>query len=83
MKIYRVVPSNFFMGYRLDEDIKESPETLYSETFYYKMGYTHFYKETGHDFNTIDCENLQGKYFCLFPEDAILEGFKLMNITTN
>jgi len=74
MKIYRAVPNGFLTGARLDTNDKVGSEALY-----YEMGYTPFSENLGHhDFNTLDCENLQGKYFYLFAEDAISEGNKLI-----
>lgn len=74
MKIYRVVPNGFLTGRRL-----ETTDKVATEAVYYEMGYTPFSGNPGnHDFNSLDCDNLQGKYFYLFAEDAILEGNKLM-----
>ena len=74
MKIYRVVPNSFLVGRRLGAQNKVA-----SEAVYYKMGYTPFSGNLGnHDFNTLDCDNLQGKYFYLYAEDAIFEGNKLI-----
>lgn len=43
------------------------------------MGYIPFSNKPGnHDFNILNCQDLQGKYFYLFAEDAIFEGNKLI-----
>ena len=76
MKIYRVVPDSFATGERLNANDKVG-----SEDIYYKMGYTPFSEKIGrHNFNTLNCENKQGKYFYLFAEDAIQEGSNLINV---
>lgn len=76
MKIYRVVPDSFATGEKLNTDKK-----VCSEDIYYKMGYIPFSnKPTRHDYNNLQCEGKQGKYFYLFAEDAIQEGKALINI---
>lgn len=64
MKLYRVVPDSFVTDKRIDTNDK-----VCSEVFYYKMGYIPFSGKIGkHDFNNLNCENRQGKYFNLFAE---------------
>ena len=76
MKIYRVVPDSFATGKRLNANEKVS-----SEDIYYKMGYIPFSdKPARHDYNNLQCEDKQGKYFYLFVEDAIQEGHSLINV---
>lgn len=76
MKIYRVVPDSFATGKRLNANGQVS-----SEDIYYRMGYTPFGDEpTHHDYNNLQCEDKQGKYFYLFAEDAIQEGHSLINV---
>ena len=75
MKIYRVVPSSFLTNQKLD-----STELTGVEDIYYKMGYSSFVGKRGfHAFNTM-CDSIdkEGKYFYLFPEDAIMEGNNLI-----
>lgn len=75
MKIYRVVPDSFATGERLNAN-----EKVGSEDIYYKMGYIPFSdKLARHDYNNLHCEDKQGKYFYLFGEDAIQEGYSLIN----
>lgn len=75
MKVYGGVPNGFMTVQRLDEN-----EKISSEILYYKMEYIPFYsKMWKHDFNTMNCKDLQGKYFYLFAEDTIFEGNKLIN----
>lgn len=74
MKVYRIVPNAFFSGERL-----EASRHIALESLYYKMGYIPFSNKPGnHDFNTLNCQDLQGKYFYLFAEDAIFQGNKLI-----
>lgn len=76
MKVYRVVPDCFLVrGKKLDTSNK-----VYMEGIYYKMGYTTFsLEERDYDFNDLQCENKQGKYFFLFAEDAVRNGQSLYN----
>lgn len=74
MKIYRVVPNLFLTGKKLDLNQQNSFEHLY-----YKLGCTSFSDEVSiFDFNTLECDNLKGKFFYLFFEDAVEEGNRLI-----
>lgn len=76
MKIYRVVPDSFATGKRLNAN-----ENVNSEGIYYKIGYISFSNKIArHDYNNLQCEGKQGKYFYLFAEDAIREGNSLINV---
>lgn len=74
MKIYRALP-NIFVTKNMN--IKEN---IFLEDIYYKMGYVSCpNKVGGHNFNTLNCENLIGKYFYLFAFDAIYGGYTLIH----
>ena len=77
MKLYRVVPNTFSFGNRLNEQVVPGGEDIY-----YKMGYTSFLGKRGfHKYNNIfESSNIieDGKYFFLFPEDAIKQGQYLL-----
>ena len=75
MKIYRVIPDSFSTGERLSTTKHTGLEDIY-----YKMGYTSFLGKRGfHQDNTL-YKNIKedGKYFFLFPEDAIIQGYSLL-----
>lgn len=76
MKIYRVVPDSFATNSRL-----KSEQLFGVEDIYYKMGYTSFLGKRGyHEFNTLVKRiTEEGKYFYLFAEDAIQQGFYLIS----
>lgn len=77
MKLYRVVPNTFSTGKRLDADMISGAEDIY-----YKMGYASFLGKRGfHKYNSLFEKNDtvgDGKYFFLFPEDAIRQGYYLL-----
>jgi len=77
MKLYRVVPNTFSTGQRLDEKVIPGGEDIY-----YKMGYASFLGQRGfHKYNNLfEKSNTieDGKYFFLFPEDAIKQGYYLL-----
>lgn len=77
MKLYRVVPNTFSTGNRLDTEIIPGAEDIY-----YKMGYASFLGQRGfHKYNNLfeNSDTIEdGKYFFLFPEDAIKQGFYLL-----
>lgn len=75
MKLYRMVPNCF-----LTNDESGGIKRINTEDMYYKMGYVSFSdRPKKHSYNSLDCNHLQGKYFYLFPEDAILHGKRLMS----
>jgi len=75
MKIYRVVPSSFVTGKRMN-----STELTGVEDIYYKMGYTSFLGKRGfHMYNNTGASiKDEGKYFFLFFDDALFEGCNLI-----
>lgn len=75
MKIYRVVPASFVTEERLN-----STKLIGVEDIYYKMGYTSFLGKRGfHMYNNIKSSSKEeGKYFFLFFEDALFEGYNLI-----
>lgn len=79
MKVYRVVPNTFSTGERLD-----SSRIPGGEDIYYKLGYASFVGERGfHKHNNLFDESEQiedGKYFFLFLEDAIKQGYYLLTM---
>lgn len=76
MKLYRIVPNSILT----DSTSTDIINKINIEDIYYKMGYASFSdRHRKHSFNSLNCNNLQGKYFYLFPEDAILHGKRLMS----
>lgn len=79
MKVYRVVPNTFSTGERLDSSIIPGGEDIY-----YKLGYASFVGERGfHKHNNLFDKSEQigdGKYFFLFLEDAIKQGYYLLTM---
>ena len=75
MKIYRVIPDSFSTEERLS-----TIEHTGLEDIYYKMGYTSFLGKRGfhQDNNLYQTIKEEGKYFFLFPEDAIIKGYSLL-----
>lgn len=78
MKIYRTIPDSFAKF--ANRNLPNPNDRIALENLYYRMKYVYFArnKQECHDFNNLNCENKIGKYFYLFPEDAILEGKKLL-----
>lgn len=77
MKIYRTIPDSFSSF--ANRNYSKANVRIALENIYYRMGYAYFIEKIGcHDFNNLNCEEKIGKYFYLFPEDAILEGSKLL-----
>lgn len=75
MKIYRVVPSSFLTGERIN-----STKLTGIEDIYYKMGYTSFLGKRGfHMYNNIATSiTEEGKYFFVFFDDALFQGCNLV-----
>jgi len=76
MKIYRVVPSSLLTNERLN-----STNLTGIEDIYYKMGYTSFLGKRGfHVYNNLEISPTdEGKYFFLFFDDALFQGFNLIS----
>ena len=85
MKIYRVIPDTFTRGERINET-----DYIGLEDIYYNGGYISFReKQIVHKANTIyrnisnEDKEKKGKYFYLFPEDAVMRGYTVLNVFHN
>lgn len=79
MKIYRVMPDSFSVNGYLNE-----AERFAAEYIYYKMGYFYLSKNVNHRYNSIgedltDEDRKSGRYFFLFLDDTICNGYFLLN----
>lgn len=74
MKVYRVFPDIF-----VTDEMLDTTKNIVIEALYYKMGFTAFSTTQKYGQNNLKCRGKQGKYFFLFMEDAITEGYRLIN----